>query len=67
MGMDEKNSNEFIDKLFDKAEVNGILYFRNWITAAMGAGVQKMLMLSKPFVERITNKVEIDLLSKHIL
>ena len=64
--MDEKSSNEFVDKLFDKAEVNGILYFRNWITAAMGAGVQKMLMLSKPFVERLTDKVELDPLSKQI-
>ncbi len=64
--MGEKNSKEFVDKLFDKAEVNGILYFRNWITAAMGAGVQKMLILSKPFVERLTDKVEIDPLSKHI-
>ncbi len=64
--MDEKNSKEFVDKLFDKAEVNGILYFRNWITAAMGAGVQKMLMLSKPLVERLTDKVELDPLSKQI-
>lgn len=64
--MDKKGGNEFVDKLFDKAEVNGILYFRNWITAAMGAGVQKMLILSKPFVERLTDKVELDPLSKQI-
>ena len=66
MRMNDKHNNEFVDKLFDKAEVDGILYFRNWTTAAMGAGVQKMLVLSKPFVEQLTNKVEIDPLPKHI-